>query len=338
MRKPAYISPSSLGLWESDREAFYLKHLAETRSLNPPQTDYMAIGSAFDAYVKAALHIALFGAGKDPQFEFEALFTEQVEPQNRDFCLAAGRYAFDAYVTAGAYDDLLQDLGDSKFAPQFEFRVDKTIDGVPLMGKPDCRYIHQSGAHIILDWKVNGFCSKYGATPYKFYSMIRDGWGTETAKPSRNCSKPHKGFVELDYKGVKIGSHYLEDTCKDWADQLAIYGWMLDEEVGSEDVIVCIDQLASKRREDAFPLLRIATHRCRISTKWQNQLVQRLTSCWRAIQAGHIFSDVSKEESEAQQEILELEAKYMSLGTGQGDVEAWVSGIRHNNGMRFRTR
>jgi hypothetical protein len=338
MRIPRYLSPSSLSLWESNREEFYLAHLAETRSPKMPQRDYMAVGSAFDAFVKSALHSAIFGEGNDPQFQFDAIFVDQVEEHNRDFCRKAGLYVFECYKLSGAYQDLLIELEKSEFAPQFEFRLDKTIDGVPLMGKPDCRYIHESGAHIILDWKVNGFCSKYGSTPYKYYSMIRDGWDRAVAKPSRGCNRPHKGYKSLGtHHGIEIGSHYLEDTCKDWADQLSIYAWMLNEKVGDENVIVCIDQIASKRREGKFPLLRIANHRCRISTGWQNQLMQRLTSCWKTIQSGYIFTDeMSEEDSKSRQEVLEMSAKALKAG-GENSVESWVDEISRE-GQMFRAR
>ena len=336
MRTPKYLSPSSLSLWESDREEFYFKHLAESRAPKIPQQNYMAVGSAFDAFVKSELYASLFGEGADPQFEFDTIFTDQVEEHNRDFCLEAGSYAFEAYKLTGAHDELLRELEESEFDPQFEFRLDKTIDGVPLMGKPDCRYIHKSGAHVILDWKVNGFCSKYGATPYKYYSMIRDGWDSTTAKPSRACSRAHKGYRPMTHHGVEIGSHYLEETCKDWADQLSIYAWMMDEKVGDESVIVCIDQIASKYREGEHPLLRIANHRSRISSAWQNQLLQRLSSCWRIIQSGHIFTDMSEEESKERQEILEMTAKALKVG-GDGAIEDWVDSIsRASQGFRAR--
>jgi hypothetical protein len=336
MQTPTYLSPSSLSLWESDKEEFYLKHLARVRAPRLPQKDYMAVGSAFDAYVKSALHAALFGNGADPEFEFDTIFTGQVEEQNRDFCLEAGQYVFDCYKLAGAYDDLLGDLEKSQSDPQFEFRLDKEVEGVPLMGKPDCRYVHESGAHIILDWKLNGYCSKYGATPYKYYSMIRDGWGETTAKPSRACNQAHKRCRSIIHHGVEIGSHYLEDTCKDWADQLAIYSWMLGEEVGNEDTIICMDQIASKYRKNEKPLLRIANHRCRISAAWQNQLVLRLTSCWKTIQSDHIFTNISKEDSVARQEILEMSAKALSIG-GENAIEDWVDKISRE-GQGFRAR
>lgn len=337
MRKPSYISSSSLGLWESDKEAYYLKHLAEVRSPREPQKNYMAAGSAFDAYVKSALHEALFGKGADPAYELDALFTSQVEEQNRDECMEVGHYAFEAYKLCGAYDELLADMQQSEFEPQFEFRLDKVVDGVPLMGYPDCYYIHKSGVHIVLDWKVNGFFSKYGATPYKFYSMIRDGWDKPTAKPSRGCSRAHPKYKERTHRDVTLGSHYMEDTSADWADQLSIYSWMLGEEVGGEDAIVCIDQLACKRREGAFPLIRIANHRAQISAKWQNQLVQRLTSCWKAIQSEHIFTDMSEEDSKDRQGILEMEAVALARSSSADDVASWVNKVSRQ-GERFRKR
>lgn len=338
MRKPSYISSSSLGLWESDRERYYLKHLADVKPPKESQFDYMGIGSAFDAFVKSALHEALFGVGADPAYERNALFTSQVEPQNRDVCWEAGQYAFEAYKLCGAYDDLLADMKRSEFSPQFEFRLDKVVEGVPLMGYPDCYYIHKSGAHIVLDWKVNSYFSKYAASPYKFYSMVRDGWGETTAKPSRRCSQAHPKYKEMTHRDVKIGSHYLEDTCADWADQLSIYSWMLGERVGSEDAIVCIDQLACKHREGAFPLIRIANHRARISAKWQNQLVQRLTSCWKAIQSGHIFTDLPIDESKAHQDILEMEATALARSSHFDDVASWVNITSRQGFGGFRKR
>lgn len=338
MRMPTYISPSSLALWESDRESFYLKHLAEERPPRIPQADYMSIGSAFDAYVKSALHEACFGKGADPQFEFDAIFTEQVEEHNRDWALRAGEFAFERYKQTGSHDELLTALQKSEFAPQFEFTVKGEVNGVPLLGKPDCRYIHESGAHVILDWKVNGFCSKYGASPYKGFRMIRDGWTSEEGKASRGVGKPHKMYMPMTHKGVEIGSHFLEETCEDWADQLSIYAWMLGEKVGDEDVVVCIDQLACKPNKDAeFPWVRVANHCCRISEPWQKSLLQRLVNCWSTIQSGYIFDNVlTREESDERCEILEGRASAHE-NADDGGIEAWVCEIaREATGFRKR--
>jgi len=336
MRLPSYLSPSSLALWEKDRQAFYLKHLVDDRPPREPQRDYMSIGSAFDAYVKSALHEALFGEGADPRFEFEAIFEEQVEPHNRDWALKAGKYAFDAYIISGSYDELLDMLRKSEEQPEFEFTIKGVVNGVPVLGKPDLRFVHELGAHVILDWKVNGFCSKYGSSPYKGYRLIRDGWTAEQGKPSRGVGKSHKMYKPIPHEGMTVGAHFMEETCEDWADQLSIYGWMLGEEVGNENVVALVDQLVCKPK-NPYPWVRVANHCCRLSRPWQQSLVKRLTNCWETIKSGYIFSDIlSREESDERCEILDMRAS--AHGEAEtGGIEAWVCEIaREATGFRKR--
>ena len=117
MRIPTYLSPSQVSLWEGNKDEYYLQHLAEVRAPRMPQMNYMSIGSSFDAYVKSAMHEVLFGKGADPKFEFDAIFTEQVEEQNRDWARTEGQYVFDCYKASGAYDELLTLLKESSCAP-----------------------------------------------------------------------------------------------------------------------------------------------------------------------------------------------------------------------------
>lgn len=323
MRLPEYLSPSSLGLWESDRAAFYLKNLADKRPPRIKQEKYMAVGSAFDAYVKAALYQEACETG-DTKYEFQALFDSQVEPQNRDWALAAGKYAFDAYVKSGSYAELLDCILASEFPPQFEFSIKKEIYGVPLLGKPDCRYIDMCGSQVVLDWKCTGFCSKSATSPYVGYRLVRDGWDVSEAKTSRGCNIGHKLFKPIVQNGMTIGSHYLEQTCKDWADQLAIYCWMLGVPVGSEDTVVRIEQLVCKPQENKFPLIRVANHVCRISKEWQTGLISRICDCWNAITSGHIFKELSREDSDKQCELLEQQAEGMYVNAGSDSLEEWA--------------
>ena len=310
MRKPKYLSPSALGKWEKDREAFYIQYLADVRMPREPQTEPQAVGASFDAYVKSKLAKDLFG---DPgELGFDTLFESQVQEQVRDFALGAGKHVFDAYVFTGAYKELLTELEGSGGEPQFEFQLTGTVGGVPLLGKPDCRYIHQSGAHVMLDWKVNGYCSKYAASPAKYYSMVRDG---QTQKPSRNAGNPHKGYKPMFFKGLTIGAHFLEDANSSWADQLSIYGWMMGEEVGTEDMVARIDQIVCKPAEP--PILRIANHKARVSTRWQHGLVKRLQNCWKTIENKWIFTDLTKEESQGRCGAIDMLIKYnMEAGNG----------------------
>jgi len=326
MRLPRYLSPSSLATWESDREAFYLKYLAEDRPPSIPQANYMAIGSAFDAYVKAALHAACFGVGSDPRFEFDNIFADQVEEHNRDWALETGKFAFECYKYSGVYDELLAMLLESTTDPLFEFKVEGTVGGVPVLGKPDCCFTHRGGANVILDWKVNGYCSKHGASPYKGFSNVRAGWDTSKVKAPRGIGSSHKMYVPKVYKDLEIGTHYLEDSSKDWADQLSIYGWLLGYEVGSESTVVCIDQLVCKPAQPDRPLIRVATHRCRISEGWQKTLLDRLVTCWKQIQSGHIFEDRTFDESVALGKVLDMQAS-AHAEVNAGSVEEWVCNI-----------
>ncbi len=310
MRHPSYLSPSQLSLFDRDREGYYLQHLAETRQQISVKTYAMTIGSAFDAYVKSAIHEHLFGKGSNPQFEFEAIFEDQVTPEHRDWATEHGSYAFASYKTSGAYGDLLDLVDESQQAPQFEFTVKGPVNNIPLLGKPDMRFVHKSGAHIILDWKVSGYCSRHGASPAKHYKLVRDGWAT--SKPSRSNNKAHKGYKPFEYKGLEIHGGFLEEANTTWADQIIIYGWLLGEEVGDENVIACIDQLACKPNGE-YPLVRVAQHRSRTSKNYQLKLMSKLQTCWKAIEEEHIFDDLSIEESQSRCEVLDRRAESFSL-------------------------
>ena len=304
MRKPTYLSHSSLTTWGKDKEEFYIKHLAETRAPRLAQEVYMSVGAGFDAYAKSALHERLFGKGTDPQFEFTAIFEKQVEPHNRAFALEAGKYIFDCYVATGAFDELLAMLQKSKEPPRFEFEVKGTLNGVPIVGKPDCRFIHECGVHVILDWKVKGYCSKYGASPSKNYRLCRDGYGAPH-KPSQSHGKPHKNYVAYDHHGFEVNQFYMEAGNDEYADQLCMYGWLLGEQIGDEEVVCCIDEIVSKYMPVGRPLLRVAQHRARVSNAHQTTVLNRMTDCWDAITSGWIFRDLSREENDAKCQHLE---------------------------------
>ena len=304
MRKPTYLSHSSLTLWGKDKEEFYIKHLAETRAPRIAQEVYMSVGAGFDAYAKSALHERLFGKGADPQFEFTSIFENQVEPHNRDFAVDAGRHIFDCYVLTGAFDELLAMLQKSKEPPRFEFEVRGEINGVPVVGKPDCRFVHECGAHVILDWKVKGYCSKYGASPSKNYRLCRDGYGA-TFKVSKSHNTAHKDFVPYNHHGFEINHSYLEAGNEEYADQLCMYGWLLGEQIGDEEVVCCIDEIVGKYMPEGKPLLRVAHHRARVSNAHQMKVLNRMVECWDAITTGWIFRDLSREENDAKCQHLE---------------------------------
>lgn len=305
MRLPKYISPSSLKTFESNRQEFFLKYLADNRPERMPQTQPMAVGSAFDAYVKSHIYYSLFGNyGSDNQYEKETIFESQVEPQNRDFGAVAGKHVFEKYSYSGALSNMMLELNKAAGPPRFEFNIEGVISGkcgdIPLLGKPDIFFINDQAARVVWDWKVNGYCGKTPTSPVKGYTKCIDTWSSLERKSSRNNGGCHPECVLQDHLGIKINvAMYMESCNAEWADQLAIYSWLLGEEIGSEQLIVGIDQIVGAGPgPNNYPYLRIANHRTRISSEYQFTLQDRLNYCWSAIKSGHIFGELSREEND----------------------------------------
>ncbi len=312
-RKPKSLSYSSVSLFGKNPEEFFLKYLAGNRPDKIPQEHPASCGSSFDSYVKAELSSVLGIPGN----EFEKLFEASVEPQNRDWALPAGKYVFEQYKLSGAYNDLLAILKTATDV-HFEANVEKVIGGVPMSGKPDCRFVikpKDSDVRAILDWKVKGFCSKSTTSPSKGYRLVRDcaGW----PKPSRNNGEAHNLYLAEDFNGFEISAGKME-TCNDeYADQISVYGWLLGMEPGDENVVVMIDEIVAKPNpaNAEQPLLRVANHRSRVTRAHQLGLLERIKRCWDAIQSGHVFPELSREDNDARCEVLDDTAAALK-GTG----------------------
>lgn len=306
MRDFAYLSPSGLSKFESNRELFYLQYLCPFRTGRPPQESFMAVGSSLDAFVKSRIHTDIHGekATQGTPFEFSTLFEAQVEPHVRDYALQMGQHLFDQYNVSGAYGHLLADLVQSPYPPQMEFEVKGEIEGVRLLGRPDLRYITKDGVHVISDWKVNGAGSKTGASPQQGYKVARDAYA------SRTHNKPHAKYVPIDHKGVEINRSYLNEFVDYWADQLTIYAWVLGEKMGSEEWLIRIEQIACRPVPSIeAPRAKFATHLARSQEAYQLNLMARIHDCWNAIKTGHIFTDMSREDSDNRCESLNMQAQ-----------------------------
>ena len=267
--------------------------------------DFMAMGSAFDAFVKSQIHTDIHGeaATTGGKFDREKLFEEQVEPHNRDSVWERAEDLWNQYVKCGAYGSLLADISLSPYAPEMEFTAEGIIEGIPLLGKPDLRYITKGGVHVIADWKVNGSMSKTGASPVQGYKICLD-YGSNTN------GKSHKKYIRFDLKDVVINEAYLEEFCDYWADQLSIYGWLLGEPIGGEDFVIRMEQIACRPvKSQPLPRAKFATHMSRISKFHQEAVLARVKMCWATIQSGHIFTDVSRERSDEICEQLVAKAK-----------------------------
>ena len=293
-------------MFEKNPEEFALKYLMSQKPPRIPQAQAMAAGASFDAHVKSKLHKLL--CGPDPAYELDTLFEAQVEIQNRDFAKVAGEHALDCYIKCGAFDDIYNLMQQSEEEPRFEFTVVKTIDGVPLLGKPDMKI--KIGSSIIGDWKVKGYCSKSAPSPAKGYRLCRD---CNYPKPTKSHNTPHKEYKPVMNGQVEVSQNYLEWSDKKYADQMALYGWLMGEPVGDENTMFFMEELVCKNIGDYDPpLLRVAHHRARVSHVYQTELLERYKSCWNSIQTGHVFKDMSRDENDERCSILDEASKQMT--------------------------
>ncbi len=320
MRTPEYLSPTSVKLYAEDTEEFYFRYLSDTRIPRFPQTQPMAAGSAFDAYVKSYLHNSLFGKGHDVRYELGTIFQEQVEEHNRDWAWEHGRLIFEEYKKSNCLADLMLELSHAVGKPRFEFTVKDDINGIPLLGKPDVFFINNFGARVVYDWKVNGYCSPRTKSPMKGFVKLR------TKLQSEYYPSVHKNCQLKLVNGILINTAMcLEDGDKGWADQLAIYSWLLGEEIGSEEILFGIDQVCGPADK-----MRFATHRLRISPEYQFNLFELIKQIWNVIDSGWIFRNMTEEQSKARCELLDQRGKVMA---GEEDVE-----IRDLGGLAEESR
>lgn len=317
-------------------------YLANDRPPRMPQTQPMSVGAAFDAHVKSYYYDLLFGKGTNSEFAFETIFENQVEPHNRDWAQHAGQHAFDSYKASGACIDLLMELRKAKAEPRFEFTLEKRMwvgepecpNGVNILGKPDVYFLNYCSCPIVLDWKVNGYCSKYNKSPAKGFVKVRDGWDSLLAKASRGANGQHKNALVVKENGVKINiATTMEHVDIKWAQQLSTYAWLMGARVG-EQFVCAIDQLCCKQNgsetfktaagksiEVPVPLIRVAEHRCTISPEFQQSVKTKFINLWNIIEDGtHIFRDMTLEQS--QERCVALDKMHMAFKSDPATLAA----------------
>ncbi len=329
MRTIEYLSPSAMKTFEQDPEEYYLAYLSDNPPPRPPQNQPMSIGSSFDAYAKSWLHENLFGKGHDPKYAFQALFEAQVEPHNRDWALEHGAYVFDQYKQSGALSDLLIELRKANGDPRFEFKVQGAVHGhrqgitskiakVTFHGRPDVAYVNHEGNLVVLDWKVNGYCSNSAPSPMKGYLNLRSA--------GRTNQGAHKDCMGMVVDGLKINvSHYLETVNAEWATQLCVYHWLLGSPFRAHTLLVGIDQIVCDKNKGALPQIRVAEHRLRISKEWQQTVFDVGCHIWECATSGHFFRDLPLAQSQARCKVLDGLKETLQ---GDGSVnDQWLAGI-----------
>lgn len=297
-RMPKGLSPSALSRWENRRLEFYERYISPVRTPRLPQVNYMAVGSAFDAFVKSEIHSMVFGETmtKGSQFDFQKIFESQVEEHLRDEVYEKASFLFGQYKKTGAFGNLIHEILKSEYAPEMEFEVETIVNGVPIFGFPDLRYVTRELVHVVTDFKVNGSFSQHGVSPTQGFqralSLKKDG----TVK-----TEVHKKYRPKQFKDIEISENCLSDFSEDWATQIAMYAWCLGEEVGKEDYVVRMEQVACRPNNK----VKIASHVSQISSRYHLEVMRRLVEAWGFIEKGHIFTDLTFEENLEQCEIID---------------------------------
>lgn len=314
-----YLSPTGISRYRNDPESFYLRYLSTISPGEEEQTQAMAIGSAFDAYAKSYIHEKLFGKGNDPKYEFNALFEAQVSSKWRDWAILHGMYVFDKYQRSGALADLVLELQQAVNVPKFEIEIMGVIHGrrepatmvrggVIFLGKPDVFFINKFGAHVIIDWKVNGYLSNQPISPMPGYVMLRQ----DVRKTGH-----HKECVIMLHNGVRINRMMkLEEKNEQWAIQLSIYSWLAGCEVG-EQFIAGIDQICCSPNGSEFPDIRIAEHRVLVSEKFQHEIFRLSQDIWERSHSDHFFTELPIEDSKARCKLLDEQSILIASETDE---------------------
>jgi len=285
----------------------------------------MSVGSAFDAYVKAHLSEKFFGEIREG-FALEELLVSQVAAEHQEWARVAGKWAFDSYMKSGALADIMLQLDLAVEEPRFEVKVEGNIchetcvEGVRILGKPDL-FFKAKEAHVIFDWKVNGYCGKSGVSPKAGYVKCRDGWSEDYAPHSKTHNQMHKNCIPEMIEGITVNiGKFFEGVDKKWADQLVSYGFVLGEPIGAP-LVIGIEQLACKPGPDK-PLIRVASHKGYASKGYQETLYARYVKLWKALHDGHLFTDKSYEESKALQDTLDRQ--HLAY-TGDSENDKWFT-------------
>jgi hypothetical protein len=177
--------------------------------------------------------------------------------------------------------------------------------------------MNKIGGHIILDFKVNGFYSKYPVSPHKGYLRIYPGL------------YQHKDCVQCDHFGMKVNKLYtLNMINEEWASQLSIYSWLCGVDVGS-DWIAGIDQIACDGKDARPPKLRVAQHRTLVDKDFQQSLFNEAADTWEAINSDHIFREMSYEDSKKRCAMLDQQVQMLKNQSGEDD-DMFMKLVRSN--------
>jgi len=256
IQQPEYISPTAYKIWKTCEWKYYLKYLTGQRP-KLPQTRAMACGSAFDSIVKSELAKDLNWFNQEKLSREKLLLSVDVDL--RSIIIKPAEEIFAFYKASGAYQSLIDEGVKSVETEELKLVTDSNINmKIPIFGKPDI-----TSSKGIIDWKVNGYGSKWGASSKRGFTTKYSVKGIEAGKESRS----------------------MDLIDEDWAIQLTVYNWITQESdlLEFKEISVGIDQIAIKGDD-----IKIVTYRTTIGEQFQRDLFLFFRLMWASILNGEI--------------------------------------------------
>jgi hypothetical protein len=258
---------------DEDEREFYIKYRADSKPNREPQTLPMAVGSAFDAEVKAFLLDSFHGKAG----QFVRLYEAQVEPQNRVAALPYGKLYFEQYKNMGGLSDLCIMLREADMLPMVEldYRHKVNFDGVEINVncKPDLLGENKTTT-LIHDWKVNK-----GSPASGYVKSLPSGLAHKTTMT-----------VTDPISGIRVAAH--AEAGKKWDDQLSFYflarGFSEDKRyIASIDQITHDGAPGPKTRSNQFRKVlqveQIKAYATKVRKFWEAELARAVNEEWELL-------------------------------------------------------
>ncbi len=318
---PERYSPSACSKFYSDRQEYYLMYLAPTKVPRQKSTEAMCLGNFYDSVVTNALAIMFYGLSDvrtQTEFSYETLMEGcRQDHLDNDKLEAIAKDLFAQYKSTGAFAALCAELrqadeGSIKFQQPLYFNAP---GGYTVFGFQDLSFTI-GNTLVIRDWKCNGYFSKAGITLIKNYI---DAF----PKDVKRVKYPHKDvFLSRDVCGLQFAFGCASKAIPQYARQLATYGWALnDNKAPVENLLLGIEQVSCKRGGKRVPEIMFARTSNFIKPDAQLQLLKEYDFMHETIISGHIFDDLTREESDAKcVELNNLALGMQDDGSGFNDL------------------